>query len=114
MGNLQLEVQAMKRSVIIAAASALLLSACSGSKEPAPEAKPPEVAAKKGGKGAKEVAHVNPWAKDAPTPAAALAVKDAPAKKGEDAPKVNPWAKDPPPGSVPAEPAPAPKKKKKK
>lgn len=104
----------MKRSIIIAAASALLLGACSGSKEPAPEAKPTEAAAKKSGKGKKEEAHVNPWAKDAPAAEAAPAPKDAPAKKGEDAPKANPWAKDPPPGSVPTEPAAPPAKKKKK
>jgi hypothetical protein len=111
MANLQLEVQAMKRSIIIAIASALLLSACSGSKEPAPEAKPAAVAKKTG----KEEAHVNPWAKDTPADAPALAVKDEPAKKGGDTPKANPWAKDPPPGSEPvAEPAPVKKKKKKK
>jgi hypothetical protein len=102
----------MKRSIIIATASALLLSACSGSKEPAPEAKPAAAAKKKAGK---EVAHVNPWAKDAPAEAPALAVKDEPAKKAGDAPKANPWAKDPPPGSEPMEEAkPAPKKKHKK
>ena len=105
----------MKRSIIIAAASALLLSACSGSKEPAPAEKPAAVAKKSGKKGSKEEAHVNPWAKDAPAEGPALAAKDASAKKGGDAPKANPWAKEPPPGSVPVEEAkPAPKKKKAK
>ena len=101
----------MKRSIIIAAASALLLSACSGSKEPAPDKKPVAVAKK----GHKEPAHVNPWAKDAPAEAPALAVKDELSKKGGAAPAANPWAKDPPPGSEPvAEAKPKPKKKHKK
>jgi len=109
----------MKRSIIIAAASALLLSACSGSKEAeAPDAKAvangaAEAAApaKKGSK--KTEPHVNPWAKDAPADVPALAAKDEPAKKAGEAPKANPWAKDPPPGSAPVEEAkPAPKKKK--
>lgn len=101
----------MKRSIIIAAASALLLSACSGSKDPAPDAKPTTVAKK----GSKEPAHVNPWAKDAPAEAPALAVKDESSKKGGAAPTTNPWAKDPPPGSEPVEVAkPKPKKKHKK
>ena len=99
----------MKRSIIIAAASALLLNACSGSKEPAPETKPAAAANKKGGKAAP---HVNPWAKDAPAEAPALAAKDEPAKKAGGAAKANPWAKDPPPVSEPVEVAkPAPKKK---
>lgn len=100
----------MNRSIIIATASALLLSACSGSKEPAPEAKP-AAAAKKGG--GKEAAHVNPWAKDAPAQAPAFAAKDEPAQTAGAGTKANPWAKDPPPGSEPVEQAkPVPNKKK--
>ncbi len=100
----------MKRSIIIATASALLLSACSGSKEPAPDAKPAASAKK----GSNEPAHVNPWAKDAPAEAPALAIIDEPSKQGGDGPKSNPWAKDPPPGSEPVAAAkPKPKKKHK-